>query len=124
MNILLLRWSVRSFVVGSLTVLLAGCVLSDGGYGYGYDDGGGFGATYYEQSYGADYGGWGPGYQVAPYRGGGHRPSGGGGHAPAHAYRSAPASRSMPSLPAHGGGGRSGGGGRGSGGHDGGSERR
>ena len=40
MNNLLLRWSVRAFVVGTLTVLSAGCVLSDGGYGYGYDDGG------------------------------------------------------------------------------------
>ena len=37
MNILLLRWSVLAFVVGTLTVLSAGCILSDGGYGY--DDG-------------------------------------------------------------------------------------
>ena len=79
MNILLLRWLVLAFVVGTLTVLSAGCILSDGGYGY--DDGGrGVGADYYEP-YGADYGGWGPGYHVAPFRGGGHRRTGGGGHA-------------------------------------------
>jgi hypothetical protein len=50
---------------------------------------------------------------VAPFRGGGHRSAGGGAHA--HAFRSAPASRSMPSLPSHGGGG---------GGHGGGGGRR
>jgi hypothetical protein len=94
MNILLLRWSALSFVVGTFTVLTAGCVLYDSGY---YDDGGAD-AAYYEP-YGVVYGGWGPGYHVAPYRGEGHRPSGGNSHAPAHAYRSAPASRSMPSLP-------------------------
>ena len=38
------------------------------------------GAGYYEPS-GVDYGGWGPGYHVAPFRGGDHRPTGGGGHA-------------------------------------------
>lgn len=115
MNTLFLRWSVRVFVVGTLTGLSTACVLSDGGYGYGYDDGGGYGAAYYEP-YGVEYGGWGPGYHVAPFRGGGdHRPIGGGGHEATHAFRSAPASRSVPSLPAHGGGGR-GGGARGGGG--------
>lgn len=106
MNNLLLRWSARAFVVGTLMVFSAGCVLSPGGYGY--DDGVGYGAGYYEP-YGVEYGGWGPGYQVAPYRGGDHRPIGGGGHESTHAYRSAPASRSVPSLPAHSGGGRGGG---------------
>ena len=55
MNNLLVRWAVLAFVVGTLTVL-SGCILSDGGYGYGNGDGGGFGGAYYE-SYGADYGG-------------------------------------------------------------------
>ena len=96
MNILLLRWSVLAIVVGTLTVLLSGCAFTVGGYGY--DDGGGFGAAYYEP-YGVDYGGWGPGYHVAPVRGGDHRPTSGGGHASAHTYRSAPASHSMPSIP-------------------------
>ena len=102
MNLLHLRWVVFTLIVGTLAVLSAGCILPDGGYGY--DDGGGVGAAYYEP-YGVDYGGWGPGYEVAPFRGGGHRPSGGGGHAAAHAYRSAPASRSVPSIPSHSGGG-------------------
>ena len=106
MNILFLRWLVRAFVIGTLTVLSAGCVLSDGGYGY--DDGGGVGAAYYEP-YGVEYGGWGPGYQVAPFRGGDHRSRGGVGHASAHAFRPAPASRPMPSLPSHSSGGHGGG---------------
>jgi hypothetical protein len=104
MKNVLLRWLVLAFGVGALTVLLASCILPGGP---GYDDGGGYGAAYYEP-YGVDYGGWGPGYNVAPFRGGGHRPTGGGGHA-SHAFRSAPASRSVPSLPAHSGG-RGGGG--------------
>ena len=106
MNNVLLRWSVFAFVVGTLTVFTAGCILSGGGYGY---DGGmevGVGAAYYEP-YGVEYGGWGPGYQVAPFRGGGHRHPGEGSHAAAPAnrhtpaYRPAPASRSIPSLPSH-----------------------
>ena len=95
-----LRWPTLAFVGGTLTILLSGCVVADGGYGYdgGYEYGGGIGAAYYEP-YGADYGGWGPGYRVAPYRGGDHRLTGGDGHASEHTYRSAPASRSMPSIP-------------------------
>jgi hypothetical protein len=108
MKHILLRCLVLAFGIATLMVLLAGCILPGGGVGY--DDGGGIGAAYYEP-FGVEYGGWGPGYQVAPFRGGGHRPTGGGGHSSAHAYRSAPASRSMPSLPSHGGG-RGGGGGR------------
>ena len=100
MNILLLRRLGFAFVVLTLTVILSGCVVAGGG-GYGYDDGVGIGAGYYEP-YGVDnYGGWGHGYEVAPFRGGDHRSTGGGDRAPAHAYRSAPASRSMPSIPSH-----------------------
>jgi hypothetical protein len=104
-NTFLSRWSARAFVVGTLTVLSSGCAVVGGGYGYG--DGGGIGAAYYEP-YGVDYGGWGGGYQVAPYRGGGRRATGGGGQ---HAYRSAPASHAMPSIPSgsRSGGSRSGG---------------
>lgn len=91
MNTFLSRWSALACVVGTLTVLSAGCAVVGDGYGY---DGGGIGAGYYEP-YGADYGGWGGGYQVAPYRGGDHRATGGGGQ---HAYRSAPASHAMPSI--------------------------
>jgi hypothetical protein len=101
MNNLLLRWLVLAIGIGALTILLASCILPADGPGY--YDGGGYGAAYYEP-YGVDYGGWGPGYQVAPFRGGGHRPTGGGGRSSTHAFRSAPASRSMPSLPSHSGG--------------------
>ena len=99
MTTLLSRWSALALVVGTLTVLASGCAVDSGGYGYG---GGGFEAGYYEP-YGVDYGGWGAGYQVAPFRPGYTRPHGGGGQ---HAYRSAPASRAMPSIAA---GSRSGG---------------
>jgi hypothetical protein len=114
MNNVLLRWLVLAFGIGTLTVLLAGCLVPVGGDGY-YDEGFVGGAAYYEP-YGTNYGGWGPGYQVAPHRNDGYRPPppGGGGHsAPAHisvpdrkaapAYRPAPASRSTPSLPSRGG---------------------
>jgi hypothetical protein len=58
----------------------------------------GYVGGYYEP-YGYEYGGWGPGYHVGPWRGGGHPDyhGGGGGHAPA--YRPAPAGRSAPSIP-------------------------
>jgi hypothetical protein len=105
-KILLLRLLALAFVVWTLTILLSGCVVTGGGY---YDDGG-FGAAYYEPS-GVYYGGWGPDYHVAPYRDyddrrdydhrrdDDRRPTSGGGHAPARAYRSAPASHSIPSIP-------------------------
>jgi hypothetical protein len=101
MNILLLRWLrwlAHAFALCTLMVMLSGCFFPGGGYGY--DDGGGIGATYYEPS-GFDYGGWGHGYQVAPFRGGDHHPTGGGSHTSTRAYRSAPASHSMPSIPSH-----------------------
>jgi hypothetical protein len=108
MNILMiLRWSAFAFVVVMMTGLLSGCIVPNGGYGY--DNEVGVGAAYYEP-YGVEYGGWGPGYHVAPFRGGDHRPTGGGSHGSTHAYKSAPASRAMPSLPSHGGGRGSGGG--------------
>jgi len=68
-----------------VTILSFGCVVAGGGYGYGYDDGPG----YYEP-YGAEYGGWRPGYHVAPVLYGGQPHSGGGGH-------SAPSIPSRPS---------------------------
>ena len=106
-----LRWPAFTLAAVTWTFLSAGCIMPAGEYGY--DDGGPVGVGYYE-SYGVDYGGWGPGYHVAPYRGGHrdggeHRPGGGGGRpGGGHSFRAAPASRAMPSLP-HGspGGGRS-----------------
>ena len=104
MTTLFSRWSVLGLVAGLLAVLASGCAVYDGGYGYG---GAGYGAAYYEP-YGVDYGGWGAGYQVAPFRSGYGRPGGGSGQ---HAYRSAPASRGMPSIASgsRSGGSRSGG---------------
>jgi hypothetical protein len=108
MNISLLRCLAIAFAVCALTGLLSGCV-STGGY---YDDGG-IGAAYYEPP-DVVYGGWGPGYHVAPYRGDDHRdhhPTSGGGRTSERAYRSAPASHSAPSIPSQprSGGSRSGG---------------
>jgi hypothetical protein len=96
MNTLLVRWSAIALVLGLFTVLSSGCVVPGDGYGYNGDVG--VGVDYYEP-YGAFYGGWGPGYYVGPYRDGNYRPYRGGGPTP-HAYRSAPESRSMPSIPA------------------------
>lgn len=103
MKIILLLRLALAFVVLTLMVLLSGCVVTGGGYGY--SDGGDIGVTYYESS-GIEYGGWGPGYHVAPFRGDDHRlrdsnrrQTSGGGRVSAPAYRPAPASRPMPSIP-------------------------
>jgi len=77
-----------AFAISS--TVLTSCVAP--GYGYGY---GGYSVDYYEP-FGGVYGAWGPGYDVGPYRDGGHwRGHNSGGHP----YRAAPASRSMPSIP-------------------------
>ena len=107
MNIILLRRLELAIVGLTFTVILSGCVVAGGGYGY--DDSVEVGVGYYEP-YGVYYGGWGPGYEVAPFHGGDHRRFHEEGHAPAHAYRSAPASRFIPSIPSRSrSGGRSGG---------------
>jgi hypothetical protein len=96
-NISLLRWLGLVLAILTLTLLLSGCVATVGEYGY-YD-----GGDYYEPS-GVYYGGWGPDYYVAPFRGGDHRHEGErhttreGGHT-APVYRSAPATHSIPSIP-------------------------
>jgi hypothetical protein len=101
-------------VLVPVLMIAPACTLEPG-YGYGYDGTTniGVGIDYYEPL-GFDYGGWGGNYRAGPPRGG---PRGGGGRGGAsHAYRSAPASHGMPSLPSGprgggGGGGRGGGGG-------------
>jgi hypothetical protein len=111
-----IRFAACALAIGLSAALPSGCVATGG---YGYDDGGSVGVGYYEP-YGADYGGWGSGYRVGPYRGGGGDRGGGdrgggdrgggdrgGGHDSGHAYRAAPASRSMPSIPSHSRGGGS-----------------
>jgi hypothetical protein len=87
----------RAWVLAALATSLAlgGCVA-----GAGYDDGAvgvSYSADFYEP-FGYDYGGWGPGYRVGPPNRGYSRPEPRAGRAP-QAYRSAPASRPMPSIP-------------------------
>lgn len=89
------EYSAIAFVIGFSVLLLAGCVVAGGGYGY--DDGVGVGLGYYEP-YGSYYGGWGPGYRVGP-PGGNYRPNRGGGHPTPHAYRSPRGSQVVPSIP-------------------------
>ncbi len=93
--------SAFTLVVGVITVMSSGCAVTGGGYGHEYEAG-------YYQSYGTDYGGWGPGYNVGPVRdgdhgrdrGGGGRPPQHGGNEPAqHAKTPVPASRPVPSIP-------------------------
>ena len=105
MTLLILRRTAIALFIGGCAALPSACVAPGGGYSY--DNGVDVGVDYYEP-YGGDYGGWGSGYQVGPYRDGGHRGGerGRGGSGP-HTYRPAPASRPMPSIPS---GSRSGGG--------------
>ncbi len=83
--------------IGLLALLASGCAVPVGGYDYG-----GSYLGYYE-SPGIGYGGWGGGYDVGPWLGGG-----GGfhpGHGPGrqmgaqHGFRPAAAGRAMPSIP-------------------------
>jgi hypothetical protein len=100
MNTLLVRWSAVALVLGLFAALSSGCVVPGDGYGYGYDNGPNIdiGVGYYEP-YGDYYGGWGSGYRVGPTRGDNYRPDYGGRATP-HAYRAAPISRPVPSIPA------------------------
>jgi hypothetical protein len=102
-KLLILRRAAVALFIGGLTAFPSACVAPGGGYAY--SDGVGLGVDYYEP-YGVGYGGWDSGYQVGPYRDGGHRGDRGGGGSAQHLYRSAPASRPMPSIPS---GSRSGG---------------
>ncbi len=114
MRTLQLRWAPAAAMAGFLILVApTGCAV-DGG-GYGYDGGYAYGADYYGPV-GYDYGGWGDGYYVGPYRRGGHYDGGGWGgrHPGGHAFNAAPASHGMPSIPS---GGRGGGGGHAGGGH-------
>jgi hypothetical protein len=85
MNIVPRRWGVSALGLVLLTVLSA-CTVTGGGY---------VGGVY--EPYGNDYGGWGPGYHVAPSRRGERRPE----QSAPHAYRPAPRSRPAPSIPTH-----------------------
>jgi len=111
------RWPALA-LIGLCAVLLSGCVVPDGGYGY---NAGEVGWPGYYEPYGAVYGGWGPGYLVGPVGGGGYRGGRGGaggfGGGGQHAFRAASAAHGVPSIPGgRGGGGARGGGGGGRGG--------
>ena len=81
------------------TAWLSGCIVADGGYGYGYDGADqGYGVGYYEPGSVA-IGRWGQGYQVAPYRTGGYRGAPSAGRSTGHAYAAAPTSHATPSIP-------------------------
>jgi hypothetical protein len=105
-------------LLAPLASMPSACTVEPGygygsGYGPGYEGGAniGFGVDYYEP-FGFDYGGWGPDYRSGPPRGG-QRTFRDGGRGATHAYRPAPSSRAMPSIPSGPrGGGRGGGGGR------------
>ncbi len=106
-----LRRSASAFAIGIVTVLSSSCAVPvDGGYGSGYDNNVsvGIGLDYYEP-WGTDYGGWGPGYRVGPYRDGGHYRGAGGRPGPRE-YRPVSAGRAMPSIPSRARSGGSGGG--------------
>jgi hypothetical protein len=80
-------------LMGALAVVaFSGCAVDgvSGEVGVGYVGG------YYEP-YGYDYGGWGPGYAVGPYRDGHGGYSRDRGHAPA--FHPAPQGHAMPSIP-------------------------
>jgi hypothetical protein len=94
------RWQAATFAIGLVASLSSGCVV--GGGGYGYDGNVGVGLGYYEPA-GVEYGGWGRGYRVAPFRGGEDRSDRRDSHA--HVYRSAPATHSRPSIPSRSRGG-------------------
>jgi hypothetical protein len=97
MNASSLRWSISALVLGLFVTLAIGCVVRDGGYGGGVNVAGGL--DYYEP-YGADYGGWGPGYQVGPVRGGDYHHAAYDNRSPsAHSSRAYSGSRSAPSIP-------------------------
>ncbi len=90
MNLGRRHWAAAGLGVLALTALSA-CEVAgvgvDGTVEVGYVGG------YYEP-YGYEYGGWGPGYRVGPYRAGARRID----H-PSRPFRAAPPSRPMPSIP-------------------------
>ncbi|WP_305807253.1 hypothetical protein, partial [Stenotrophomonas sp. YIM B06876] len=90
------RNGLAAAALGGLLVLLSsGCaVTSDGGYAYGAAPAVGIGLDYYDEPFGFDYGGWGPGYGVGPFHRGGDFHPRGGGNASGHAFRPAAPSRS------------------------------
>lgn len=96
MNALFVRRSEIALAIALFTALLSGCVAPADRYRY--DTRVSIGVGYYEP-YGVFYGGWAPGYYVGPIYGNYYRPYPGMRPNPP-AYRPAPASRRVPSIPA------------------------
>ena len=96
----------RWIVIALLVAVSSSCAVSGGGYGYNgnYGTSMDIGVGYYEP-FGGSYGGWGPGYNVGPFRGGDHRSDSFNmhrGRSLQRAFRPAPSSHSMPSIPSRG----------------------
>jgi len=96
MNLTLSAWRL-ALLAGAVPLLVSACVAY-GGPATQYEVGVEAGPGYYEP-YGFDYGGWGGDYRVAPYRDGMRGGQRGGADHGARAFRAAPSSRAMPSIP-------------------------
>jgi hypothetical protein len=94
------RFATFALLIGVNLFLVAGCAVTDGGYGYssGYSSGVSVGVDYYNPSYG-DYGGWGSGYRVGPYRNGAQRHDFRRDRQRSRGFRPAPRARAIPSIP-------------------------
>lgn len=99
MKIMSRQRSALLLALGFFAVLASGCVVPSG-----YTSGVGVEETGYYEPYGTYYGGWSPGYQVAPYRQYGHDYYERHDDHPrvTHAYRQAPALRATPTIPTRG----------------------
>ena len=97
MSIVLRLCAASALGIVLLTFLFA-CVVPGGEYER--SAGVAYGVNYYEPS-GHTYGGWPPGYKVAPPRGGDPHAEHARYEAPPHAYRPTPPSRPIPSIPTH-----------------------
>jgi hypothetical protein len=93
---IVLRLGAASAVGVVLLTFVSACVVP--GEGYERSSGVAYGVNYYEPS-GHAYGGWPPGYKVAPPRGGDPHAEHARYEPPPQAYRPAPSSRQLPSIP-------------------------
>jgi hypothetical protein len=95
-----IRGAAIALLLGLNTFLLAGCAVTDGGYGYSTDVR--IGLDYYDPWFGnyGDYGGWGPGYRVGPPRQIMPRPDLDRGRPPhPGGFRPAPGAHPVPTIP-------------------------
>lgn len=97
MRIVLRLWAASALGIAVLTSL-SGCVVPGGGYER--SAGVVYGVSYYEPS-GPNYDRWAPGYKFGPPRRGDPHADRAHYEASPRAYRPAPPSRPMPSIPTH-----------------------